>query len=64
MPGAANGSNWLNKARRYVAMRRALDALDAAAVAIPVMPPVEPVVTAPDSAAEIPTPEIPAIVAP
>lgn len=64
MPGAANGSNWLNKARRYVAMRRALDALDAAAVAIPVMPPVAPVVAAPDSAVETPAPETPTTVAP
>jgi hypothetical protein len=64
MPGAANGSNWLNKARRYVAMRRALDALDAAAVAIPVMPPVAPAAPAVDSASETPASETPAAVAP
>ena len=64
MPGAANGSNWLNKARRYVAMRRALDALDAAAVAIPVMPPVAPAAPVADSSSETPASESPAIVAP
>lgn len=49
MPGAASAGTWLANARRYVAMRKALDALESAALAAPLpeTPPPAPVAPPP-----------------
>ena len=39
MPGRENARDWITKARRYVAARRALDAIETAALLEPNMPP-------------------------
>ena len=49
MPGRDNAQEWIAKARRYVAARRALDAIETAALLEPRMP-------APDAAARQPRP--------
>lgn len=39
MPGAANGAAWVDKARRYVAVHRALDEIESGALLTPQNPP-------------------------
>ena len=46
LPGASNGRAWKTKARRYLETQRALDQLEAAAIALPVAP-VAPLVVPP-----------------
>ncbi len=51
MPGAANAQDWLAKARRYVETQRALDSLEKAALAMPMVAQQPMIAPAPDTIA-------------
>jgi hypothetical protein len=53
MPGRENAADWIDAARRYVAARRALDAIETTALLDPRNPPLQPVAGAP---AAVPSP--------
>ncbi len=52
MPGAADASNWIDAAKRYIDARRALNTLEQAAIGTPLPADPAPVVVAPPPAAE------------
>ena len=55
LPGASNGNGWMQAARRYALAEKALDAIEAAALAMPNAPPAAAPVSVPAEAPATPT---------